>query len=63
MIPNDQPLRRDMIERMLISLETNNEELSERELDFTISVREQFENRGDLSDRQCEILERIYDKS
>jgi hypothetical protein len=63
MIPNDQPLRKDMIERMLVSLETNNEKLSEWELDFVVSVREQFGIRSNLSDRQCEILERLYDKS
>lgn len=48
---------------MLTSLEDTSqlvEDLSEWEDDFVSSVRQQFENKGDLSDKQFEILERIY---
>jgi len=64
MIPNDQPLRADMIERMIDFIESNPnfELLSKWEQDFIYSIREQFDKKGDLSNRQCEILERINDK-
>lgn len=32
------------------------------ERNFIESISEQFDNRGDLSDKQVEILERIYYK-
>lgn len=37
--------------------ETN---LTKWEYDFVKSIEEQFEKRGTLSERQCEVLERIY---
>lgn len=36
--------------------------LTQWESDFIDSIYEQFEHRGDLSNKQCEILERIHDK-
>jgi hypothetical protein len=62
MIPNDQPARKQMIELMLSVLTNPNIELTNWESDFIVSIDNQFENRGNLSDRQCEILEKIYDK-
>lgn len=64
MIPNDQPLRKQIIQRMLDGLDDINavSQFNKWEPDFIGSIIEQFEKKGDLSDRQCEILERIYDK-
>ena len=66
MIPNDQPLRGEMIKRMLdnltdkIDVGINN--LTKWESDFIISINSQFYDRGNLSDKQCKVLERIYDQ-
>ena len=38
------------------------EKLTEWEGEFLDSVTEQFDSRGDLSEKQVEILERIYCK-
>ena len=63
MIPNDQPLRRQTISRMIFAIIDHPEnELTAWEQDFIASIEEQFKNRGDLSNKQCEILEKIYDK-
>lgn len=64
MIPNDQPLRKQMIDRMLndIMKDPNTRDLSKWEEDFVSSVYDQFIDKGNLSQKQCEILERIYDK-
>jgi hypothetical protein len=66
MIPNDQPLRSQTIKRMIDylikNLERGSRDLTEWESDFVNSIYEQFEERGDLSSKQCEILERLYDK-
>ena len=62
MIPNDQPARKQMIELMLSVLVNPNIEITKWESDFIASISDQFESKGNLSDKQCEILERIYDK-
>lgn len=62
MIPNDQPARSQMIELMLSVLINPNIELTQWESDFITSINDQYEKKKNLSDRQCEILERIYDK-
>lgn len=66
MIPNDQPLRKQTIERMLDVCATDahltSNDLTKWECDFIDSISEQFETKGDLSTKQCEILEKIYDK-
>jgi len=66
MIPNDQPLRKQIIDRMLnkllLDVEHETSDFTKWEQDFLLSLGEQFERKGDLSNRQCEILERIYDK-
>jgi hypothetical protein len=49
-----------LITHMLESLETPSRELTPWEVDFIASLKEQFEIRGSLSERQSEILERIY---
>ena len=60
MIPSDQPLRSQMIKRMLSVLEDTTK-LTKWESDFITSVSEQFELKGNLSQKQCEIIERLYD--
>lgn len=63
MIPNDQPLRYEMIERMINYLMRSPHKLNDTfEKEFVTSVAFQFDAKGDLSQKQCEILERIYDK-
>lgn len=66
MIPNDQPLREQTIKRMIDSIIKNHSqgaiELSDWEENFMYSISEQFNKKGDLSLKQSEILERIYDK-
>jgi hypothetical protein len=49
-----------MIEHMLRELESPAKPLSKWELSFVESISEQFETRRTLSDKQFEILERIY---
>jgi len=49
-----------LITHMLELLENPHKELNPWELDFVESVREQFEIRKTLSERQFEILEHIY---
>jgi hypothetical protein len=61
MIPNDVEPRREMISNM-ISVCRDSLFITEWEANFILSIEEQFEGRGNLTNRQCEILERIYDK-
>jgi hypothetical protein len=50
-----------LTQHMLDSLETPSRELTKWEDDFVESLREQFSSsRSRLSERQLEILERIY---
>lgn len=66
MIPNDPVLRSQMIKRMINGIITDVDnamkELSEWEQNFISSIQDQFTKKGELSNKQCEILERIYDK-
>lgn len=63
MIPNDQPARKQMIKRMIEYLiDPLLEDLNEWECDFIWSIKDQIDKGKDLSSKQCEILERIYDK-
>ena len=62
MIPNDPEERKKMIKRMLDVCAENKDELNSWESDFVDSCEGKFESRETLSDRQCEILEKIYDK-
>ena len=49
-----------LVAHMLDALETPSKELTKWESDFVESVSGQFERCGSLSERQAEILERIY---
>lgn len=65
MIPNDQPLRKQVIERMINKLEEDTvayDNMTKWEQNFVDSIGEQFREKGDLTNRQCEILERLYDR-
>lgn len=57
MAPQD---RNALIQHMLTALETPNRDLTSWEETFIGSLAEQFEIRKSLSDRQFDILERIY---
>ncbi len=52
--------RQEFIRMALERLETPSKELTKWEEDFVASVREQFQSRGTLSDRQLETLDNIY---
>ncbi len=54
------PQTTDMIEHFLKELERPAKTLSEWELDFLTSIKDQFDRRGMLTTKQFEILERIY---
>jgi len=49
-----------LVSHMLTELETPYKTLTRWEERFVISVRDQFDRRGTLTDKQCEVLERIY---
>jgi uncharacterized membrane-anchored protein len=53
-------MNRELIAHMIEMLKTPSQELTKWEEDFIESVTDQFERRGTLSDRQAEILEKIY---
>jgi len=53
-------MKSESIEDMLSKLDTPRKELTKWEEDFISSVTEQFKIRNSLSERQIEILERIY---
>lgn len=50
----------EVIEDWLSQCENQFTKLSKWEQDFVESLREQFTQRGRLSEKQLEILERIY---
>jgi hypothetical protein len=53
-------MNKDLIAHMLDSLKTPSRELTKWEEDFIESIDEQFTERSSLSEKQFEILERIY---
>ena len=57
---NNTPKTKETIEHFLSSLDHPVKELTAWESNFIISITDQFERRGTLSDKQFEILERIY---
>jgi hypothetical protein len=65
MIPNDQPLRGQTIKRMLnflvSKIQAETDRMTGWEKGFILSVADYFERKSDLSLKQTEILERIYD--
>jgi len=54
--------REKQIEQMLGACEDFTERLTDWERSFIESIREQFDGGGSLSERQTEVLERIYCK-
>lgn len=52
--------RAKQLAHMLDACENEARGLSDWERNFVESIREQFDNRGDLSEKQTDILERIY---
>ena len=54
------PRTPELIQHFLSSLESPSKRLSPWELNFLESVSDQFSRRGDLSEKQFEILERLY---
>lgn len=54
------PNTAEMVKHMLTELEQPARELTSWETGFVASITDQFDRRGSLSDRQFEILERIY---
>lgn len=51
---------KEVLQSWCDAIEENQRKLTKWELDFAISVTEQLTTKGWLSDRQIEILERIY---
>lgn len=49
-------------DQLIADCEARSEKLSEWEANFIQSIREQFDRRGTLSERQEEILNEIWDK-
>lgn len=54
------PQTKEIIEHFLKELENPAKELSQWEMNFIISIADQFSRKGTLSERQFEILEKIY---
>lgn len=50
----------DLAKHMLHELESPSKELTDWEEKFIESVTDQFDSKGWLSDRQLEILDKIY---
>ena len=49
-----------VIEHMITTIQEEGRNLTDWEENFIESIADQFETRGTVSDRQEEILERIY---
>jgi len=62
MIPNDPEEKKKMIDYMINSCKLDPNNLTDWEFEFISSIEEQFSKKNTLSTRQCEILEKIYDK-
>jgi hypothetical protein len=54
------PKTTDVIEHFFEELKSPYKPLTKWEQDFIISISDQFDQRGSLSDKQFEILEKIY---
>lgn len=59
-MPPEPALRTALIQHMLTTLETPSKPLTSWEEGFIASISEQFDSKGTLSDKQTDILERIY---
>ena len=62
MIPTELEQRRKVITYMLDKCVTNSDDLTPWEFNFITGCSDQFEKKQNLSDAQCNVLERIYDK-
>lgn len=62
MIPTEIDRRRETIKYMIEFCQSQLENLSHWEQNFIESVSEQFDEKGNLTDTQCDKLEQIYDK-
>lgn len=51
---------KELLEHMFDSLDSPSKPLTKWEADFTESVLDQYQRFGKLTERQFEILERIY---
>ncbi len=54
--------RHAKIVELLANLDGHDEEMTESELGKFMSIWEQFSDRGNLSDKQIELLEQFYDR-
>ena len=48
------------IDHMIVTLQNPSDDLTEWEENFYSSIKIQFQKKGDLSNKQIDILERIY---
>ena len=48
------------LQQVFDDIEANPGRLTTWEIDFFESVRDQYKNKGSLSEKQLEVLERIY---
>ena len=53
---------RDEVAGMIAQVADNSDQLNDWEREFIESISEQFDNRGSLSPKQKEILEKLYGK-
>ena len=51
---------RELAQHMIECLQSPNRKLTQWELDFLTSIGDQFEERNSLSERQFEVLKRVY---
>ena len=50
------------VETILSDCESRKSKLSPWEADFIASIREQFDRRGSISEKQSEVLNKIWDR-
>jgi hypothetical protein len=61
MIPSEQIIRKQTIRKMIDTMLYEDRFLPYWEDEMMNSLNVQFTLEGDLSDEQCEVLERLYD--
>lgn len=59
-MPPSKTPQQELIEEMLNKLDTPSKELTKWEENFLESINEQYQQRGSLSERQFDVLDRIY---
>ena len=60
MPPHNLTEKQQLIEHMLNALETPTKSLTHWEVSFIESISDQYQRTRSLSDRQIEVLDRIY---